>query len=387
MGMFDLGGTSLSPTSRVEVEKLDATAAAATQKTKDISTDSGEIRGGGDGLYVPPAEREEIVAPVDDLDAIVSKAPEVIDQQEALDEIVEDPIEENIAEKLPEEVGGYGEIMTTMVDSEFLSADQEKEYTADVLGMQELIRDNIEAGRSGYHKVEELPDEVQGYLKAKTLDENLNFTEYIDNEVFEEDYTRADPANEGHQASLLTEWGKSRGDSAEDIRIDIETYRANGTIGKRSSTAKSQLIRAQEGRLNDKAEAFEAANLVRANQEKSEVAKFTADVMAMTEVNGIKLSQADKISIVAYETVKVGPKGQTQAQLDTSLESRVFSSYAMKNKLDMTKVDRKATTKSNIKLQKTLRLKGDPVARRKSSAAKPIPKSNQDISAIKWRKY
>lgn len=384
--MFDLGGTSLAPKEVKPIEQLDPTAAAATQKTKEIPADTGDSRvsAGGDGLYIPPAEREPEADP---LEAIAPEVEAEEDQQAALDAIApEGSVQEETEDIQPEaeQLGDYAEVMTTMVDSEFLVADQEKEYTPDALGFQELIRDNIEAGREGYHKVDELPGEVQDYLKAKTLDENLKFTEFIDNEVFEEDYSLADPNNEQHQESLLAEWGKARGDSPEDIAADIASYKANGTAGRRAATAKSQLINAQEERFAEKEKAFEAANLVRANKEKSEIAKFTADVMGMTSVNGIKLTQADKIALVAYETVKVGPKGETQAQLDASFENKVFALYAQKNKLNMDKVARKADTKSNIKLNKTLRLKNDVVARPKTSSPAPVKKSNNDISAINW---
>ena len=384
--MFDLGGTSLAPTEVKQVEQLDAAQAAATQKPTEIAADTGDARvgAGGDGLYIPPAEREEVIDPLD------AALPPSTEQQDALDAIAppvepepEPAVETDSSEEVTQ-LGEYGDMMTTMVDSEFLVANQEKEYTPDALGFQELIRDNIEAGREGYEKVETLPEEVQGFLKAKTLDPDLRFTEYIDNEVFEEDYTLADPNNEEHQISLITELGKARGDTNEFIQSDIDSYRANGTAAKRAAIAKSQLVTAQEARIAAKEQAYEAANQVKINQAKAEAAKFTADVMAMTEINGIPLTQADKIGLVAYKTVKVGPKGETQAQLDASFNNEVFALYAQKNKLDMNKVARKADTKSNLKLQKKLRLKNDVVARPKASAPAPVRKDNTDISAINW---
>jgi len=395
MGMFDMGGTSLQSNNKVEVARLDATAAAATQSAtaKDISTDNGQVRGDGEGLYVPPAERGEEVDPLAALDvegvAINENLRgdvgtlEELEASNTEDIINEEAIEEGEAEQL-DDTSGYAGVMSTMVDSGFLVANEDKEYTPDDLGFQDLVRENIEAGRQGYVKIDDQPEEFQDFLKAKAVNESLDYKDFIDNAVFEEDYSKVDVSLEAHQEALLMELGDHRGEDRNDILDDIESWRLNGTMSRRASAAKKQLVKAQDGRLLAKEQAIDAANNAKSNAKKAEVAKFTADVMAMDKVNGIKLSQAEKIAIVAYDTVRVGPKGETQAQLDSTFENKVFSIYAQKNKLDMNKLERKTETKSNLKLKNTLRLKTDKIARPKNSS-KPAPKtSNQDINQINW---
>lgn len=271
----------------------------------------------------------------------------------------EDPEEESKAEGEEESAGdlpiaaagGFSYLDTAegFVEEGILIPDPEKEYEDSPEGFQEVIRDTVKAQFEATYGSED--GEHLAYL-AFIKNGGTN-QEWVAQTTLS--YADVDLEDEDTQKELLTRQYQAQGISQAQITKKLTRLEANGTLEEEAKDAQEYLLAQEE----EQAATFKAQALLDAQaREKAEadyLVTLQSDIEGTEVLAGIPLNPALKKGLYAHLTKPVGPKGETQYQLNQKDKTKALSGVLLDFLgLDTEDLSRKTQTKKATTLQKTL---------------------------------
>jgi hypothetical protein len=300
------------------------------------------------------------------------------DSSETSDESNEEDSEEETEQsddlESDEEETSYSTFMESLSEAGVLSPETDKEYTDDSEGVQELIEDTVkqevEKWKSG------LGEEALKALEWAEKGGQIKDLVELENSI---DYTNIDLEEESNFQYLVADALLLDGYEEEDIKEMVEEYRDAGTLEKHAKRAHKKLVKSQETQREAAKKRLEQEHQAKLDQIESDRADIHKTVSGLREVSGIALSKKEAEELADYITKPV-KKGKTQFEMDDDVEARYLLAYLKKNKIDLSKIQKKATTKATIKFKKGMS-KGtkDPLAKRKGGSRPQGPKDADKI--------
>lgn len=228
--------------------------------------------------------------------------------------------------------------------------DPDKEYEDSEEGFKELQQDTITALFEQKYGLED--GEHLAYLAF--IKQGGTNREWLEQTTLS--YADADLEDEDTQKVLLTKQFELQGLKPEAITKKLERLEKAGTLEEEAKDAQEYLVEQEAKAAKD----FQAQVLKQEELQKEAATKqlvtLQADIEGSEALSGIPLTPGLKKSLYAHITKPVGPKGETQWQLNQRDKGKVLSAAL----LDMLGVDsedltRKEVTKQATKLQTTLK--------------------------------
>ena len=289
------------------------------------------------------------------------------------------------------DVGSYKSMMQNLVDNQvFDITDDNKNYTPDEEGFKKLVEDTVD------HRIEKaLEDkmssrseeiiEIESFLNEN---EGATIEDYM-KEKQEFDYNTVDETNSQHAVYLLEDFYKLQGYKPDEIKDTLKEHQQTKSIGRHAKKAKAALVKYQEEALQTKKEAREA----RISQERAEAVeenrKLEQKILKSESIGGIKLSPKKRQELADYILKPVNEGKQTKIMLDEVEREDASLLYAliMKDKINLSKLERSAETKATINFKKNINKHTDRMAKpNKSKINKTRSAADGDLSGLdSWR--
>ena len=321
------------------------------------------------------------------VDEVTEDAPEG-DLEESLEEeneereeegfYLDDEEEGNEDEEEDEEEGEEGNfdaalpIFEDLLTKGVLGGVEGKEYEPTEDGIRELIEDTIKS------KTEEadIPEAIQGFMEFAKDAPNATIEDYI-NAKNPIDYSIVDHTNKEHAGYLVEDMLLAKGMGADDVSDMVALYNKKGNLEEKALEAKNYLIEASEAKL----EAVKAKKQAEEAEYKAAMQKrnddFRTKVLESDNIRGFALGDAkQRKDIYEYATKAVGPQGETQAQLDESLDDDILFLYIKKNKLSFNDLAKAAESKGTASFKK--KVADAPRSSIKSAKVRKASKSNNN---------
>jgi len=231
-----------------------------------------------------------------------------------------------------EVTGAYEGIMSTLVDGDILSYDEDKEYDVESeAGLQEMITDTVT--RKSAAAVEEykagLGDRAGALVDILEKGGSVADFEKIDQQV-DFSQVKLEDANgeqyERNQEHLVEDWLTTQGYSTDDAKDLVYDYKENGMLRKHAEMSQRMLAEHQakenEGLLAQRE--TEKAEQTRVAQEEADT--FKESVLGTRELSGFNVTEKKAQKMYDYITLQ-DKEGKTQFQKDDTPENRLL--YAM----------------------------------------------------------
>ncbi|MDO7847618.1 hypothetical protein Q5H92_14715 [Hymenobacter sp. M29] len=243
------------------------------------------------------------------------------------------------------------------IEDGILVADPEKEYEDSPEGFQEVIQDTIKAQ---FEATYGLPDNEHLAYLAFIKGGGTN-SEWLQQTTFS--YENVDLEDEDTQKELLTRQYQAQGFTEAQITKKLTRLEANGALEEEAKDAQEFLLAKEAKTVEDfKAQVLKQEEEAK-EQSKNYLTTLQKDIDSTEVLAGIPLTPQLKKGLFAHLTKPVGPKGETQYQLNQKDKTKALSGVLLDFLgLDPTEVVAKKgeTTKAN-KLQASLKAfnKGD----------------------------
>ena len=276
----------------------------------------------------------------------------------------------------------FGATMEKFVESGVLDVvDEEKSYTRDDAGFEELITDTVtsrlEAERTkDAAKKDARVTELETAL-ADNPDLDINEWAASQNEF---DYNTVDHTSDEHAGYLLEDYLQLQGYPEDEARQTIEEYRKQKTLGRHALRAKQALIKYQGEQNTAKAQAKEQAKVQRELAVTNDKRNYEQRILKTEKVAGIVVDPKERQELADYIMKPVDDKGNTQLMLDEAKNEDADLLYALiqKRKLDLSKLQRKAETKATLKFKKRLDNHTDKAAKSRPNHAESHEDTTHD---------
>jgi|1_EtaG_2_1085319.scaffolds.fasta_scaffold00175_12 hypothetical protein len=390
------------------------------EETVDVTPGTGDAESDGDNFFgaffneedgEEGLEAEEVEEDPEDLeeDEDLSEDEPEDDEDEAEDE--DDPEEEE-EEDEPEDEPEEDEIVeedkptkktkkTKEAEPESLSLedtlvdfvengvldvlDEEKEYTPDNDGFKELVTDTVEARVKAKEderlaKQDPRVAELDQYLQENPEGDISTWAQDQD----QTDYNEVDHTNPEYAAYLIEDDLTLRGYPEDEIADTIEGYKRDKSLGRHALRAKQTLIKKQAADNEAKSAARSAAEQQRKSAIVEQQRKFEQKVLKTEKIAGFKIDPKERQELADYIMKPLDDQGNTQLMLDEANngESDLLYAFIQKRKLNLSKLQRKATTKAAINFKRKIDKHTDKSAKKLPNRAEEHPDQGQDNGEI-----
>ena len=212
---------------------------------------------------------------------------------------------------------------------------------------------------------ESYPEPVKNLLDF--LDNGGKFDDYAD-VLFEEKYAEIDISDVTNQKIMVNDYLLAQGHDQESATEQIEIFEEKGLLEKQAKLGQKALAANQKAKEAERVNAQKLAKQNAVNKYKSDIKEFGDKVANIDKVAGIQITKTEAKQLSDYMTKPV-KNGKTQWALDSTFDNKVKQAYFSMKKFDMTKLEKKAATKSNADLRKQLNKLGSGLKDKKSSTA------------------
>lgn len=339
-------------------------------------------------------ETEEVDAEVEE--TVDTTGDDITDDADPADVDVEtaDPVEEDEEDSVTvttdaEEITGdteainFGDSMESLIDGGFLDlVDADKEYAFEPEGLGELVNDTVtkrvaegieEANKSRNSEVVALEEFLTNNPGTTLADYNT--------ETEEVDYTTVDDSDADTQLLLLEDYYNLQGFDKEEIAQNIEENKASKSVARHAKRAKAALVKAQTANTEARAQARQAAEKQQALEIETNVRNYEQKVLKTQTIGGIEISPRERQELADY-ILKPNADGKTGLELDEDGESDMLYAYLKLKKIDLKKLDRKATTKATRTLKQKMNGKSDKLAKSRGKGAATRAAAQDDLSGL-----
>lgn len=277
------------------------------------------------------------------------------------------------------------DVAEEFVEDGLLLPNSDKEYEDSPEGFREVIEDTVQARFEAEYG---LPDnEHLAYLAF--IKQGGSNREWLDQTTGT--YEDADLDDEDTQKELLSRQYQSQGFTEAQITKKLTRLEANGALEEEAREAQEFLI----GQETKQTAAFKAQVLEQevATKERNSQAlvHFQQDIEAADNLGGVPLTAQLKKALYAHGTKPVGPKGETQFQLNQGDKTRFLTGMLM-DFLGLNPVEqagKKVETQKANKLQESLKAfnRGDRTGGGQTVSTTTAPNTNRvPTKGMPWEK-
>ena len=245
----------------------------------------------------------------------------------------------------------YLGVAESFAEDGILTPDPEKEYEDSEEGFKEVIQDTVKAQ---FEATYGLPDnEHLAYLAF--IKQGGTNSQWLEQTTFS--YENLDLEDEDTQKELLTRQYQAQGISETQIAKKIARLEAAGTLEEEAKDAQEFLVEKEKKEV----EAFKAQTLKQEEEAKEQSKNYLVtlqkDIEGTETLAGIPLTPNLRKGLFAHLTKPVGPKGETQYQLNQKDKTKALSGVLLDFLgLDPTEVvAKKGETQKANKLQTSLK--------------------------------
>tara|TARA_R110002020_G_scaffold72885_3_gene187211 strand:+ start:3890 stop:5047 length:1158 start_codon:yes stop_codon:yes gene_type:complete len=260
-----------------------------------------------------------------------------------------------------DESKSYQNLIEELSDNNILSLDEEKEYEASSEGLQSLIKENLEKAKSS--AFDEYINSLDGdtklvvdALQAGATLEDIKNGEFAPQEVdFSKValYDEVGSPKETNMVHLIEDQAmKAMKYSLEEAQERALEIKDAGLLEKEAQRAKKWLVSNQESTIVSRDEKLAQMKQEKIDREREEVEGFKREVLETKDINGFKVSASDSEKLYDYMTDPVGPKGETQYEIDGP--NRLLAPYLAMKKYNVESLSKSVKTKQAIKFRKKL---------------------------------
>ena len=277
----------------------------------------------------------------------------------------------------------FGDSMESLIDGGFLDlVDADKEYAFEQEGLGELVTDTVtkrvaegieEANKSRNSEVVALEEFLTNNPGTTLADYNT--------ETEEVDYTTVDDSDAATQLLLLEDYYELQGFDSEEIAQNIQENKDSKSVARHAKRAKAALVKSQEATTEARAQARQAAEKQQALEIETNVRNYEQKVLKTQTIGGIEISPKERQELADY-ILKPNADGKTGLELDEDGEAEMLYAYLKLKKIDLKKLDRKATTKATRKLKQKMNGKVDKLAKGRGKGVATRAAAPDDLSGL-----
>ncbi len=329
-----------------------------------------------------------------DEDVVEETSDEVAEENEA------DSPEEEAAEESNEEEGEeddetahYRSLYEHLNENGLIEVGEEDELDPSNKGLESVLRKSMDNAKSSgvSEYINGLGEEAQTMLKALEAGASMEDIKNGDFSVEDYDFSKVelyDPsgvAKEMNMIHLVEDQMIRQGYSEEDAQERALEIKEAGLLEKDAERAKRWLVDYQEKHKEETEDRLSKMAEKKAEEEARMIEDRKREVSSMKEIAGFKISQSDADNLYDYTYKKVGPKGETQYQLDVAKKdgAEMLPFYLAMKGFDIKSITNGVKTKQAIKLRKVLANSSDPSVKSKgksmNGSSRGAVKSRDDL--------
>jgi len=282
--------------------------------------------------------------------------------------------EENKGE---EEENPHSALMDILIKNNYIEVDDDKEYTKDEEGLEQLLADHRNQAINIYKESiedSELKQALEFYEKGGKFDEYLNLKNQIN-------YEEVGLEEELNQKTMIQHYLINQGiTDNKKIQDKIEKYEDAGILKEEAETAQEYLAKVQK----EKKERLIKEQNQKAEQEeqrrKEEADQFKEEVLNLNKIGEFEITKNEAKKLYDYITKPV-KNGKTQNELDHDQETQLKIAYfKMKNFKLGDKVKKQVSNKSVKEIKEALTRLNDTKADRKEGGKQVREEVNKEVS-------
>ena len=374
--------------SKYQTEQAEETVTEGTSGVEVIDQGpSGEAS--GDAIVEVPVEE------IKEEDVVVAEGEETITEEKDAKKQVEKEgtsEEDALAASDSDEIGGeLVETLNSLIESDVLVYDEDKEYEASPEGIKQLIEETVakkaESALTQYK--ESLPDnanELIGILeKGGTVQDFIEMsqqTNFADVPIYDGEGNSL----ERNQTYLVEDYLELvLGYDKDEIDETVEGYKEGGLLEKQAAIAQKKLARWQSDKNDALVRQREADKLAAEQLATEQADAFRKSVIDKREIAGFKLTKQKAEQLYDYITKPIDKEGKTKFAKDDTEETRLLYALMAMEGFDKSKLSKEIETKQAITLKKKLSNYKDSQAAPKRGGEQIIKKQTSDVvKGIKW---
>lgn len=297
------------------------------------------------------------------------------EQSEQQDDSADEESNENEEEESSDEASEEGDerevetpelhsLINSLVEEGELPDPEGEEFETEEAALKALISKSKEAAKK--EALEEfkasLPEDVKEYIDIAEKGGDVRALEAIKSLP---DYNSIELTAKNQELLVEELLARTTSLSEEKIAAKIERYKASGTLEDEASDARELLAEFKSTKEKEYKEKVEAEKAAFEEKQIAQREEFKNKVTNISELNGFKVSKQEATALHDYITKPVGPKGETQYQLDdnSNPEYRLLIPYLTMKKFDKKVLDREAKSKATGVIIKKLKKHTDPTSR------------------------
>lgn len=374
--MFDLTDEDLAGEDKVQAvpegeegQALDASIDDTAKETEETG-DEGEASDTGDEELtdVPEGDNEDGEDEGDDSDEGSDDSDSDSDEEEDV------------------ETAHYRSVYEHLYESGLIEIAEDTELDPSNKGIENVFRQGIEKAKSeGVSEyIRGLSDEARTVVEAleagATMEDiqNGEFTpeqhDFSTVKLYEEN---GDP-KEMNMIHLLEDQMFRQGYTMEEAQERALEIKEAGLLEKDAERAKRWLVDYQEKHKVENEQKLARMKEEKAAEEERAIAERRKEVSSLKEIAGFKVSQNDAEALYDYTYKRVGPKGETQYQLDIAKKdgAEMLPFYLAMKGFDVKSLSKGVKTKQAIKLRRELANGTDPSVKAKGKSMNGSSRGN-----------
>jgi hypothetical protein len=275
---------------------------------------------------------------------------DVIEQPDADDEETEESEEEDEITEF-----SFSPLVGDLIDEGVLDIEDIENYEDSPEGFRQAVTDTVNKKFEGL--IKSLSPKAQRLIEIEQAGGEEAFEALLDLESV--DYNEIDLDDEDNQKLLIKNKLTVEGYTSEEIEERLQDLEDLNKLDKEAKIAHRYLSAKAEKEKEALVEQVKKDQKAREDSNAKSVEEFRDKVLGTAKVGGFEISKADRAKLYDYITKPVVKekgtgRAMTQMEVDSTFENKLKQAYLQMKGYDYSSIEKKAATKVNLKVKKTL---------------------------------